>query len=135
MRVLQIAVIAGSVMLAAPLSAQQAPPDAPPMRDPAAMQARQNQMLFADITLSAEQRTKIDSIQTAARTAQQAAMQAGGGMGSPEAREKMRLQRAATMTAIRDVLTTEQKVLFDRNVAAMPPMGAGRPPEAQRPPR
>ena len=103
--------------------------------DPAAMQARQNEMLFQGITLSAEQKAKVDSIQAAARTQQQAAMQAGG-MRDPETRERMRAQRQATMTAIRGVLTAEQQTKFDANIANMPAMGAGgRPPEGSRPPR
>lgn len=135
MRVLQLAVVVSAVMLAVPVSAQQAPAQAPQQRDPAAMQARQNEMLFAGITLSAEQKTKIDSIQTAARTAQQAAMQ-GGGMQDPEARQRMMAQRQATMTAIRGVLTTDQATVFDRNLASMPAArGGARPPEGQRPPR
>lgn len=133
MRALRVVVLVGAVMLAAPLSAQ-APAQGQPQRgDPAAMQARQNEMLFAGITLSAEQKTKVDSIQTAARTAQQAAMQ-GGGMQDPEARQRMMAQRQATMAAIRGVLTPEQATVFDRNLANMPAMRGGRPPEGQRPP-
>lgn len=135
MRALRVAVLVGAVVMAAPLSAQ-APAQGQPQRgDPAAMQARQNEMLFAGITLSAEQKTKVDSIQTAARTAQQSAMQ-GGGMRDPETRQRMMAQRQATMAAIRAVLTAEQATVFDRNVANMPAMqGGGRPPEGQRPPR
>ena len=52
MRALRLAVFAGAVMVAAPLSAQ-APAQGQAQRgDPAAMQARQNEALFAGITSS-----------------------------------------------------------------------------------
>jgi Spy/CpxP family protein refolding chaperone len=135
MRALRLAVFAGAVMVAAPLSAQAPAQGQAPRGDPAAMQARQNEALFAGITLSAEQKTKIDSIQTASRTAQRAAMDAGG-MQDPEVRQRMMAQRQATAAAVRGVLTAEQQVIYDRNLANMPAMrGGGRPPEGQRPPR
>lgn len=132
MRTMRAVMVLAAVMtsaMAAPLSAQgQGGGRQGGMGDPAAMQARQNERLFEGITLSAEQKTKVDSIQTASRAAQQAAMQ-GGGMRDPEARQRMMTQRQATMAAIRAVLTTEQQTKFDSNVANMPAMGAGgRPP-------
>lgn len=138
MRTMRVAMVLGTVMMAtltAPLAAQgQGGGRQGGMGDPAAMQARQNERLFEGITLSAEQKTKVDSIQTAAREAQQAAMQAGG-MRNPEARQRMMAQRQATMAAIRTVLSAEQQTVFDRNIANMPAMGGGgRPPEGQRPP-
>lgn len=124
--------------MAAPLAAQGQGAGGggrPGMGDPAAMQARQNERLFEGITLSAEQKTKVDSIQTASRAAQQAAMQSGG-MRDPETRQRMMAQRQATMAAIRGVLSAEQQAQFDKNMANMPAMqGGGRPPEGQRPPR
>lgn len=139
MRVAMVLAAMATAMVAAPMAAQ-APAGGGQGQgqgrgDPAAMQARQNEMLFQGITLSAEQKTKVDSIQTAARAAQQTAMQ-GGGMRDPETRERMRAQRQATMAAIRGVLTAEQQTKFDANLASMPAMqGGGRPPEGQRPPR
>lgn len=139
MRTVRKAMVLAAVLttaMTAPLAAQgQGGGGGRPGGDPAAMQARQNEMLFQGITLSAEQKVKVDSIQAAARTAQQSAMQ-GGGMRDPEARERMRAQRQATMTAIRGVLTPEQQTKFDANLANMPGMaGGGRPPEGGRPPR
>jgi len=139
MRTMRVAMVLAAVatsLMAAPLSAQGQGGGRPggqggPGGDPSAMQARQNEMLFQGITLSAEQKTKVDSIQTAARAAQQAAMQ-GGGMQDPAARERMRTQRQATMTAIRGVLTPEQQTKFDANLAAMPAGGRG---QGGRPPR
>ncbi len=144
MRTMKVALVLATLataVVAAPAAAQQGGGrpggmgQGGPGGDPAAMQARQNERLFEGITLSAEQKVKVDSIQTAARTAQQAAMQ-GGGMRDPETRERMRVQRQATMAAIRGVLTAEQQTKFDANLAAMPAMQAGgRPPEGGRPPR
>jgi protein CpxP len=138
MRTVRAAMIVAAVLtsaIAAPLAAQGQGGGGRQGGDPAAMQARQNERLFDGITLTAEQKAKVDSIQTAARAAQQSAMQ-GGGMRDPEARQRMMAQRQATMAAIRAVLTAEQQTKFDANLASMPAMGAGgRPPEGQRPPR
>lgn len=97
--------------------------------DRAAMQARQNEMLFKDITLTDAQKAKIDTIQTKARTDQQALMQ-GGGMQDPATREKMMAIRTKVNTDIRAVLTPEQQTQFDKNLAAMPQGGGRRPPQA-----
>ena len=130
-----------AMVVAAPLAAQQGPPGGRPggmgqgRGDPAAMQARQNELLFNGITLSAEQRAKVDSIQAQSRAQQQELMQ-GGGMRDPETRQRMMQNRQATMAAIRAVLSAEQQTKFDANVAAMPAMqGGGRPPQGQRPPQ
>lgn len=137
MRMMRVAMVWAAVVIsavAAPLTAQ-GQGGGRQGGDPAAMQARQNEMLFEGITLSAAQKTRVDSIQTAAREAQRSAMEAGG-MRDPEARQRMMAQRQATMAAIRAVLTAEQQTQFDKNIAAMPAMGGGgRPPAGQRPPR
>ena len=74
------------------------------------------------------QKAKIDSIQTKQREEQRALMQSGGGMQDPATREKMTELRNKTNKAIRDVLTTEQQAVFDKNLAAMPQGGGRRPP-------
>lgn len=136
MRALRSALFVAAVILPVSLPAQQGPPGGPPggqgRGDPAAMQARQNEMLFQGITLSAEQRAKVDSIQAAARARQQEIMQGGGGMGNPEARQRMMQMRQETFAAIRAVLTPDQQTKFDANLAAMPGPGG---PGGQRPPR
>lgn len=88
---------------------------------------RMNEMLFKDTTLTDAQKAKIDSIQAKARTETQALMQSGG-MQDPATREKMMEMRAKQNKDIRDVLTAEQQVVFDKNVAAMPQGGGRRPP-------
>ncbi len=88
---------------------------------------RMNEMLFKDITLTDAQKAKIDSIQAHARTEMQALMQSGG-MQDPATREKMTEMRAKQNKDIRDVLTAEQQVVFDKNLAAMPQGGGRRPP-------
>lgn len=93
----------------------------------AEMQQRQNEMLFKGITLSEAQKAKIDSLQAAQRTAQQEMMQ-GGGMQDPAAREKMMEMRQKHQAEVRRVLTTEQQVIYDKNLAEMPQRGAGRRP-------
>jgi len=89
--------------------------------NPEQMMARQKEMLFKDITLSAEQTTKVDSIMTAGmgkqREMMQAAMAGGDRAGMREQMQKMNEERN---TAIKAVLTDDQKKKFDENLAAMP---------------
>lgn len=94
------------------------------------MQQRQNEMLFRGITLSETQRAAVDSIQAAGRERMRAAMQGGGGMQDPQARERMQTMRQEQMAAIRRLLTPEQQAQFDKNQQEMPQPGQGR-----RPPR
>jgi Spy/CpxP family protein refolding chaperone len=87
-------------------------------------QAAQRAALFEGITLSADQKTKIDSIYTASQKAT-AELRAGMTQGTPmtpELREKMTAVQAEQRKA---VLTAEQNVTFDANVAKMP-QGRGR---------
>ena len=97
---------------------------------PEQRQARQNEMLFKGITLTEMQQKKIDSIQVAARTANQALMQ-GGGMQDPATREKMMEARRKTTADIRAVLTPEQQVVYDKNIAEMPQGRGQRPPSTR----
>jgi Spy/CpxP family protein refolding chaperone len=93
-------------------------------------QGRMNEMLFKDITLTDAQKAKIDSIQAKGRTEMQALMQSGG-MQDPATREKMMEMRTKQNADIRAVLTPEQQVTFDKNVAAMPQGGGMRRPSPQ----
>lgn len=88
---------------------------------------RRNEMLFKGITLTDVQKSKVDSIQAAGRTAMQGAM-ASGGMQDPANREKMLEMRKKQNLDIRALLTVEQQVLFDKNLAEMPQGGGRRPP-------
>jgi Spy/CpxP family protein refolding chaperone len=99
----------------------------------AAMQQRQNEMLFRGITLTEAQRAKIDTLQTAQRTTMQEMMQSGA-MQDPAARERMAEMRTKHNNDIRAVLTPEQRTQFDKNLAEMPTRGPGGPGGA-RPPR
>jgi Spy/CpxP family protein refolding chaperone len=90
-------------------------------------QGRMNEMLFKGIELTADQKTKIDSIQAAGRTAMQGMMQSGG-MQDSTTRAKMMDARKKQNLDIRAVLTAEQQVVFDKNLAEMPQGGAGRRP-------
>lgn len=129
MRAMRTMVALAMVVVAVPVAAQGGQGGNPEAR--AAMQQRQNEMLFRGITLTEAQKTKIDSIQTAGREAMRAAMQ-GGGMQDPGARERMQEMREKHMADVRAVLTPEQQTVFDTNRAAMPAPGAGRRPPRQR---
>jgi Spy/CpxP family protein refolding chaperone len=124
MRAMRLMVAAALVSFAVPAAAQGGGQGG---QGGAGAAQRQNEMFFKDITLTEAQKTQVDSIQTASRTAMREAM--AGGMQEPGAREKMVEMRAKQMADIRAVLTAEQQVIFDKNVAAMPPMGGGRRPE------
>lgn len=91
-----------------------------------AMQQRQNEMLFKGITLTEAQRAKIDTLQTAQRTAMQTLMQSGA-MQDPAARERVAEMRTKHNNDIREVLTPEQRTQFDKNLAEMPNRGMGGP--------
>ena len=85
-------------------------------------QAAQRAALFEGITLSAEQKTKIDSIYVASQKAS-ADLRAGMTQGTPpsdELRAKMMAVTTDQRKAIKAVLTAEQNVTFDANVAKMP---------------
>jgi Spy/CpxP family protein refolding chaperone len=92
--------------------------------------AQQRAQLFEGITLTEEQKAKVDTIYAEQARKQQELMQAamgGGGMG-PEMREKMTAMRNEQHDAIRKVLTKEQLEVFEKNLAAMPQGGGRRPP-------
>jgi Spy/CpxP family protein refolding chaperone len=122
-------IAAAMLAVAAPLMAQSAPPTqgTPPAPtqgtgrgDPAEMQRRQNEVLFKDITLSADQQRRVDSIQTASRDAQRTLMQSGMGMQDTTTRRQMMELRQKMLNDVRAVLTQDQQTIFDRNRAAMP---------------
>lgn len=94
------------------------------------MMARQNEMLFKDITLTDAQKAKIDSIQAKGREEMMAMMQ-GGGMQDPGMREHMMQMRTKQAADVRAVLTPEQQVTYDKNVAESRQSGQGgrRPPQ------
>ena len=82
--------------------------------------------LMNGITLTAPQQTQVDSITTAFR-AQMPAMTPG----TPPDSATMARRRELTQqmdAAVRAVLTTEQQAVWDRNLAALPPMGQRRQP-------
>lgn len=88
--------------------------------------ARMMEMLLKDITLTEAQKAQVDSIQ-ASYQKQMPAMTPGT-PPSAEDRQKMMELRQKQQADIRAVLTDEQKVTFDKNLAAMPQMGR-RPPQ------
>lgn len=126
MRAMRILAAMGLVLVASTATAQGGNP--PQQGGMGQQQGRMNEMLFKDITLTDAQKAKIDSIQTKQREDQRALMQSGGGMQDSTTRTKMMEIRTKANAAIRAVLTTEQQVIFDKNVAAMPQGGGRRPP-------
>ncbi len=98
----------------------------------AQMQQRARELMFKDITLDETQTKKIDSITAATMAKRQEMMQAarGGGGDMQAMRTQMQAMQADERKAIREVLTPEQQVQFDKNIEAMPTPGARqRPPE------
>lgn len=126
MRAIRIITAAAMVLVASTAAAQGGQGGGQGMT-PEQRQQRQNEMLFKGITLTDVQKAKVDTIQVKAREAQAALMQAGG-MQDPANREKMMANRTKQMADIRAVLTAEQQVIFDKNVAEMPQGGGRRPP-------
>jgi Spy/CpxP family protein refolding chaperone len=85
--------------------------------------------MMQGITLTDAQKVKVDSIVAAAREESmklREEMQAAGGPPTDELRAKMTAVTARRNDAIKSVLTDEQKAVFEKNVANMPPMR--RPP-------
>ncbi len=126
MQAIRILAAAALVLVASTAQAQGGPPGGGQ-----GQAQRQNEMMFKDITLTDVQKAKVDSIQTAGRTEMQALMQ-GGGMQDSTTRAKMTEMRTKQRADIRAVLTAEQQVIYDKNIAAMPAMGGGRRPPTER---
>ena len=87
--------------------------------------ARRMQALLEGITLTAPQQAKFDSIQAAYRGQMPAFTP-----GAPPDSAAMAQRRAIGQKRdadLRAVLTAEQQVVWDRNMAAMPQMGGRRP--------
>ncbi|HEY3287341.1 MAG TPA: Spy/CpxP family protein refolding chaperone [Gemmatimonadaceae bacterium] len=127
MKVIRFLAAAAIVLTATTAMAQGGPPGGG--------QGRPNQMarLMEGITLTAEQQAKVDSISASSRAESmklREEMQAAGGPPSDELRAKMMAISTKRNDAIKAVLTAEQKAIFEKNLASMPPMGGG-----QRPPR
>jgi len=89
---------------------------------PAERMTRQKEQLFKDITLTAAQSAKIDTIMTQAAAKQQESMAAArsGGGDMAAMRESMQKMTTERNDALKAGLTDEQKKKFDENVAAMP---------------
>ncbi|HYW30327.1 MAG TPA: hypothetical protein VE869_02390 [Gemmatimonas sp.] len=93
--------------------------------DPAQMAERQaaaRAALFEGITLTADQKAKIDTIYANTQKEQmdmRASMQGGGG-DMTTMREKMAAITTKQQAAIKAVLTKEQNEVYDKNYAARP---------------
>ena len=80
--------------------------------------ARGMQMLLEGITLTADQQTKFDAITTKYRAQMQELMPNGmqGGPPSDDVRHKMEEMREHQTHDIRELLTDDQRKIFDANV-------------------
>ena len=90
---------------------------------------RGDQALLRDITLSADQQQRVDSIRTRYRTQMEQMRQQNGG-DRDAMRGQMRTMMEKQQAEIRDVLTPDQQRQFDQNVADMRARmerGGGRP--------
>ena len=137
MKAIRMAVAVALVAVAMPVAAQGGMgggPGGQGGQNRSAMQQRQNEMLFKGITLTEAQKAKIDTLQAAQRTAMQEMMQSGA-MQDPAARERMMELRTKHIAAVRAVLTPEQQVAYDKNLAEMPNRGMGGGMGGGRPPR
>jgi Spy/CpxP family protein refolding chaperone len=115
MKLRSLVICACVLALVAPGAAAQNPPS-PDEPGRAAME-RRRELLFKDITLTPEQRAKIDSIRGRYR-AERPAFTPGSPPDSAT-RRSMRERMRAQLDEIRAVLTPDQQQLWDRNVAAL----------------
>jgi Spy/CpxP family protein refolding chaperone len=104
----QLALLFATVLAASPVLAQN-----PSGRGP----GRQMEGLLRDITLTAEQQAKVDSIRGHYR--EQMPSFTPGNPPDSGVREKLRGLFRHEVDDIRAVLTADQQKIFDRNVAAM----------------
>lgn len=79
---------------------------------------RGDQALLRDITLSADQQQRVDSIRSRYRTQMEQMRQQSGG-DRDAMRGQMRTMMEKQQAEIRDVLTPDQQRQFDQNVADM----------------
>jgi Spy/CpxP family protein refolding chaperone len=76
--------------------------------------------LMQNITLTADQQAKVDTIQAKYRAERQALMPAGGGGMDSTARAKMMEMNNKMYDEIRAVLTEDQQKVFDENRKNLP---------------
>jgi len=109
-------VVAALLGLAVAPAIAQGPPGGG-MGGPGGFAQRRMQMMLNGITLTADQQAKIDSIQKTYQ-AKMPPMTPGQMPDSATRAQRFELMRAQNMD-IRNVLTTDQQVIFDKNVADM----------------
>jgi Spy/CpxP family protein refolding chaperone len=97
--------------------------------------AQQADTLLKEITVTAEVKTQVVAIITKYQGERQQMMQAarGGGGGDMQSMQARAQELQAKQTEeIKKLLTAEQGVQFDKNVAAMTPQRRGPPPALRR---
>ena len=115
-------VAAAALAIAVPAYAQGGGARGGMQMSPAERMTRQKEQLFKDITLTAAQSAKVDTIMLQGAAKQQEAMAAArsGGGDMAAMRESIQKMNTERNDALKAVLTDEQKKKFDENVAAMP---------------
>ncbi|HUF26355.1 MAG TPA: hypothetical protein VMM18_05165 [Gemmatimonadaceae bacterium] len=122
---LSLSLVLGGAVVA---HAQQGPPGG----GRGGMGGNPGRMLMQNITLTAEQQVRVDSISAKYQAEMTAMRQGGGGGMSDEARQRMMESRTKLQADLRAVLTAEQQKVFDENAAAMASRMQRRPPPARR---
>ncbi len=120
-------------LAAAPTLSAQTPTTPPPGGQGQRGGGRMQAMALQGITLTADQQAKVDSI--AAKTRAQMPPMTQGTPPSDADRAKMMTLSQASLKEVRTVLTPDQQVIYDKNVAQMQQMmqqrmQAGPPPTA-----
>ena len=133
MKVIRILAAAVVALTATTAMAQGGPPGG--QGGGQAMAQRQMEMLFQGITLTDEQKGKVDELmkasQAESRKMMEDAQASGADMRSPEMRAKRTEITTKRNEAIKAVLTAEQQTVFAKNLADMQAAMQNR----QRPPR
>ena len=133
----------GLGLAAAPALSAQTPATTPPTTTPSSatptpgappaggQRGRMQSMLMQGITLTPAQQTQVDSIRAHYRS-QMPAMTPGTPPSDEDRQKMMGLMQAQTK-AVRGVLTPDQQVIFDKNLAAMQQQMGGAMPMSGAP--
>lgn len=120
---LRVLAAVAALAIATPAFAQGGPPGGGQQMSPQERMARQKEMLFQGITLSAAQSAKADTIMMQGMQKQMEAMQAARSGGGDRAAmmEQMQKMNTERNEALKGILTSDaDKAKFDENVKNMP---------------
>lgn len=122
---IKMAVVGAALCAVSATAEAQGPPPGAGQRGQGMGGGRMQAMLFEGITLTAAQQDQLTALRAKAAKERAEHMPAGGmggGMGGgapdPAMRKMMMDMQAKSQAEIRAILTADQQVVFDRNVAA-----------------